>query len=88
MIKIAIAIVAAMLLFGCNPPGQDEKPPSSSEQFQARGTGIRLRLPDDVLQFHFPESGWPDTPATCCLETAFRQFRIKVSEPPAYSACG
>ena len=29
-----IAIVAATILIGCNHPGQDEKLPSSSEQFQ------------------------------------------------------
>jgi hypothetical protein len=34
MIKLMIAIVAATILFGCNPSRQDEKPPSSVDQFQ------------------------------------------------------
>ena len=38
MTKIMIAIVAATLLFGCSPSGQNEEQPSSSEQFQVGET--------------------------------------------------
>ncbi len=34
MIKLMIAIVAATLLFGCSSSRQDEKLPSSSEEYQ------------------------------------------------------
>ena len=34
MIKLMIAIVAATLLFGCSPSKQDEKLPSSSEEYR------------------------------------------------------